>query len=129
MFFLMYIFFFQAEDGIRDHWVTGVQTCGSSDLLVFQPGKREIEATVSELAGVDAEVFPLHGDLDPSEQRRAFRNYSKPKVVVATNVAQTSITIDDIDAVVDSGRERQIGKAPGRERGESSVVAGTCTKK
>ncbi|MDH5597435.1 MAG: helicase-related protein, partial [Candidatus Peregrinibacteria bacterium] len=80
------------------------------NVLVFQPGKKEIEATIEELkdAGVDAEILPLHGQLEPDEQKLCFRHYDRPKVVVATNVAQTSITIDDIDAVVDRGLERRM---------------------
>lgn len=76
--------------------------------LVFVPGKGEINYLCSELEGLtDAVVLPLHGDLDPNEQKRVFKKYDKPKIVVATNIAQTSITIDDINAVVDSGLERQ----------------------
>lgn len=78
------------------------------NVLVFQPGKREINELIEELKGLSAEVLPLHGELSPEEQRRVFRHYDRPKVVVSTNVAQTSITIDDIDAVVDSGLERRV---------------------
>src|SRR3989338_6248902 len=79
------------------------------NVLVFQPGKREIGETVEAIkaSGIAAEVIPLHGDLEPEEQAMAFRRYQRPKCVVSTNVAQTSVTIDDIDAVVDSGLERR----------------------
>ncbi len=86
------------------------------NVLVFQPGKKEIEKTIEQLKGkVDAEILPLHGDLDPSEQQKVFKHYSKPKIIVSTNVAQTSITIDDIDAVVDTGVERRIETISGVE--------------
>lgn len=86
------------------------------NILVFQPGKKEIEQTIEQLKGkVDAEIFPLHGDLDPSEQQKVFKHYIKPKIIVSTNVAQTSITIDDIDAVVDTGIERRIETIDGVE--------------
>lgn len=85
------------------------------NVLVFQPGKREITDTVSELEGTAAVVLPLHGELSPSEQRRVFQHYAQPKVVVSTNVAQTSVTIDDIDAVVDSGLERRVELVDGVE--------------
>ena len=76
--------------------------------LVFVPGKAEINYLCEKLKkSVDAEVLPLHGELSPSEQRLVFKKYDKPKVIVSTNVAQTSVTIDDINAVVDSGLERQ----------------------
>lgn len=79
------------------------------NVLVFQPGKNEIEATIEKLVelNVDADVFPLHAELTHLEQQKCFAHYDRPKIVVATNIAQTSITIDDIDAVVDSGMERR----------------------
>jgi len=88
------------------------------NVLLFQPGKAEIGQAVSELEkskNVNAEILPLHGELSPEEQAACFRRYDRPKCVVATNVAQTSITIDDIDAVVDSGMERRIELASGVE--------------
>jgi HrpA-like RNA helicase len=81
------------------------------NVLVFQPGKAEIAKTISDLTAIDdlsAEILSLHGELDPAEQNKCFAHYHRPKVVVATNVAQTSITIDDIDAVVDTGMERRV---------------------
>ncbi len=75
------------------------------NVLVFLPGKGEIMQFKKDMEerGTAAIVIPLHGELTPEEQDRAFRSYDRPKVVAATNVAQTSITIPDIDAVVDSG--------------------------
>jgi hypothetical protein len=93
---------------------------GGCNVLVFQPGKREIDETVAqlrkELSG-EAIVLPLHGELEPADQQRCF---APPlpglvKVVVSTNVAQTSVTIPDIDAVVDSGLERRIELRDGIE--------------
>ena len=81
------------------------------NVLVFQPGKREIEATINWLKGQDdltAEILPLHSYLSSKEQDLCFKGYDIPKCIVATNIAQTSITIPDIDAVVDSGLERRI---------------------
>ena len=75
--------------------------------LVFVAGKKEIEEVTKKLSDVQAVVLPLHGELDSLEQKKCFESYSLPKVVVATNVAQTSITIPDIDAVVDTGKERR----------------------
>lgn len=87
------------------------------NVLVFQPGKQEIEDTCSALKQmqVSAEILPLHGQLTPEEQSRCFKHYGRPKVVVSTNVAQTSVTIDAIDAVVDSGMERRIELVDGVE--------------
>lgn len=81
------------------------------NVLIFVPGKAEIDETIRLLRarGVHkmAELLPLHGQLEPHEQARAFEHYNRPKVIVSTNVAQTSVTIDDIDAVVDSGLEKR----------------------
>lgn len=87
------------------------------NVLVFQPGKQEIIDTVSALEQMQvvAEILPLHGELTPEEQAKCFKHYGRPKVVVSTNVAQTSVTIDDIDAVVDSGMERRIELVDGVE--------------
>ncbi len=87
------------------------------NVLVFQPGKGEISALVNGLksTNANAEILPLHGDLTPAEQTACFRRYGRPKVVVSTNVAQTSVTIEDIDAVVDSGLERRIELVDGVE--------------
>lgn len=87
------------------------------NVLVFQPGKQEIEDTCAALKQmqVSAEILPLHGQLTSEEQSLCFKHYGRPKVVVSTNVAQTSVTIDDIDAVVDSGMERRIELVDGVE--------------
>ncbi len=87
------------------------------NVLVFQPGKAEIAQTIESLENDDvkAHLLPLHGELQPAEQALVFDHYDLPKVVVATNVAQTSITIDDIDAVVDTGLERRVETVDGIE--------------
>ena len=78
--------------------------------LVFVPGKAEIDQVMAEVTRANipsAVILSLHGQLEKEEQRKVFKKYPGAKVIVATNVAQTSITIEDIDAVVDSGLERQ----------------------
>lgn len=87
------------------------------NVLVFQPGKKEIDETITELKklNLDAEILPLHGQLEPADQQKVFKHYGRPKIIVSTNVAQTSITIDDIDAVVDSGTERIVETKDGVE--------------
>lgn len=77
--------------------------------LVFAPGKAEIDQVMAEIERASipgATVLPLHGQLEAAEQRKVFAKYPGVKIIVATNVAQTSVTIEDIDAVVDSGLER-----------------------
>lgn len=87
------------------------------NVLVFQPGKREIEDVCAALKQmqVNAEILPLHGELTTEEQSRCFKHYDRPKVVVSTNVAQTSVTIDGINVVVDSGMERRVELVNGVE--------------
>ena len=80
------------------------------DILVFMPGRGEINGTLDALRGLRTRervaCIPLHGELEPQEQDRAFAPNSLRKVIVATNVAETSITIDGIRHVVDSGIAR-----------------------
>jgi ATP-dependent helicase HrpB len=79
------------------------------DALVFMPGGYEIQRTVQAIRarhGSRFLVFPLHGDLPPAEQDAAVARYDRPKVVVATNVAETSLTIDGVRLVIDSGLAR-----------------------
>ncbi|MBX9581565.1 MAG: ATP-dependent helicase HrpB [Gemmataceae bacterium] len=79
------------------------------DVLAFLPGLREIRQTAAELgdlAGVA--VLPLHGDLPPEQQDRALQRLDRRKVVLATNVAETSVTVEGVTAVVDSGLARQL---------------------
>ncbi len=80
------------------------------DILVFMPGRGEINATLDALRGLRSRervaCLPLHGELDPHEQDHAFSPNPLRKIIVATNVAETSITIDGIRHVVDSGTAR-----------------------
>lgn len=80
------------------------------DILVFMPGRGEINGTLDALRGLGTQervaCIPLHGALEPQEQDRAFASNPLRKVIVATNVAETSITIDGIRHVVDSGVAR-----------------------
>jgi len=82
------------------------------DILAFLPGLREIRQTADELAGIDAEVLPLHGELPPELQDRALQKLDRRKVVLATNVAETSVTVEGVTAVVDSGLARQLEYEP-----------------
>jgi ATP-dependent helicase HrpB len=73
------------------------------DVLCFLPGAREIERARGELAGVDALVLPLHGQLPVDEQERALAPASRRKIILATNVAETSLTVEGVTDVIDSG--------------------------
>ena len=93
----------EVADAIRD-----VLRETDGDVLAFLPGLREIRQTASALDGVDAVVLPLHGDLPPEQQDRALQRSDRRKVVLATNVAETSVTVEGVTAVVDSGTARQM---------------------
>jgi len=87
-----------------------VQTQSQGHALVFMPGAFEIGRTIAALADRlptrDFELLPLHGELSSEAQDRALAQGSRRKVVVATNVAETSLTIPDVRIVVDSGQAR-----------------------
>jgi HrpA-like RNA helicase len=81
------------------------------NILVFLPGKAEIQDTADAIkakaAAATVPVIPLHSQLEAEAQQQAFAGYPNGKVILATNIAQTSVTIDDIDVVIDSGLERR----------------------
>jgi ATP-dependent helicase HrpA len=82
---------------------------GPGDLLVFLSGEREIRDTaeaVKKLALRQTEVMPLYGRLSASEQHRVFEPHNDRRVVLATNVAETSLTVPGIRFVVDPGTAR-----------------------
>ncbi|HEX7516481.1 MAG TPA: ATP-dependent helicase HrpB [Chthoniobacterales bacterium] len=80
------------------------------DVLIFMPGKYEISRTISAVRASRVSdrfvVLPLHGELPPSEQDAALAHYEKRRAIVATNVAETSLTIDGVQVVIDSGLAR-----------------------
>jgi ATP-dependent helicase HrpB len=76
------------------------------DVLVFLPGAAEIARVAGLLAGVDADVRPLHGRLPPAEQDAALTAGPRRRVVLATDVAETSLTVPGVRTVVDAGLAR-----------------------
>ena len=87
-----------------------VEAGWEGDILVFMPGKGEIQAALGALSaarlGERVALIPLHGELAPDDQDRAFQPSPVRKIVVSTNVAETSVTIDGIRHVVDGGLAR-----------------------
>jgi ATP-dependent helicase HrpB len=85
-------------------------------VLVFLPGGREIREAASACAGLAAElgldVAPLHGELSAAAQDDAVSLGKRPKLVLSTNLAETSVTIDDIAAVIDTGLVRRPAHDP-----------------
>lgn len=86
------------------------------DVLVFLPGAREIQATESALAGFAEQqgvaLVTLHGELPLEAQARAIARGPRRKVVLSTNVAESSITVEGVTAVVDSGLARVAEHSP-----------------
>jgi ATP-dependent helicase HrpB len=97
-------------------WAVATRECeriaaqAAGDILVFMPGAFEISRTVQDIQGSHAlrgfVCFPLHGELPPEQQDRAVARYDTRKIIVSTNVAETSLTIDGVTAVVDGGLAR-----------------------
>jgi ATP-dependent helicase HrpB len=102
----------QVLSGLKRIFAAGMD----GDILVFLPGAGEIRrardacAEFAERHGVD--VLPLHGDLPPAEQDRAVRRSSRRKLILSTNVAETSVTIDGVAVVIDSGLARVASHSP-----------------
>ena len=76
------------------------------DILAFLPGMAEIRRTQTALDRCGADVLPLHGDLPPAEQDRALRPSDRRRVVLATSIAETSLTVPGVRIVVDGGWRR-----------------------
>jgi len=83
------------------------------NILVFLPGQAEIHRTEKELSAKDipsdTEVYPLYGRLSPKDQRKALQALpaGRRKIVLSTNIAETSLTIEGISCVIDSGLKRK----------------------
>lgn len=102
----------QVEAAIRRLIAEGLD----GDALVFLPGAAEIRraqeacAALAERAGLL--ILPLHGELPASEQDRAVRPADKRKIILSTNVAESSVTIEGVVAVIDSGLARVVEHSP-----------------
>jgi ATP-dependent helicase HrpB len=105
----------KAEARIEDEMAAAIRmalTEAEGDVLAFLPGVGEIERVAERLNGVNADVHRLHGSLDPAEQRAAIkrgagRKEEERKVILATSIAETSLTIDGVRIVIDSGLARR----------------------
>ena len=104
-----------AETAIEDAMARAIRSALASEqgsVLAFLPGQREIERTAERLTGAVAanvDIIPLYGAMDGKAQDAAIRPpvQGRRKVVLATSIAETSITIDGVRVVVDSGLSRQ----------------------
>lgn len=102
-----------AEKRIEDEMAAAIRRAlaeeAEGDLLAFLPGVAEIERTAERLDAADAEIHKLHGSLEPAAQRAAIRpsREGRRKVILATSIAETSLTIEGVRIVVDSGLARR----------------------
>lgn len=90
--------------------LTNIAPRSEGDALIFMPGKYEIGRTIAAIRASRVSdqfvALPLHGELQPNEQDAALAHYGKRKAIVATNVAETSLTIDGVRVVIDAGLAR-----------------------
>jgi ATP-dependent helicase HrpA len=98
---------------IQDHVLESMretdQVHGAKDTLIFLPGEREIRETARKLEGhyrERADILPLFARLGAADQRKVFGSSSRRRIVLATNVAETSLTIPGIRTVIDTGLVR-----------------------
>jgi ATP-dependent RNA helicase HrpB len=98
----------------------------AGDVLVFLPGAAEIRQAGEACADLarhrDLLVVPLHGDLPSKDQDRALLPAQKRKVILSTNVAETSVTVPGVSAVVDSGLARIAAHSPWSGLGSLTVA-------
>ena len=97
------------EQEVRDAVLELLEELPEGDVLVFLPGEREIREAIDQLEGPlgdRVELLPLYARLSSQEQQRVFSQGERRRVVFATNVAETSVTVPGIRAVVDTGRAR-----------------------
>jgi len=90
----------------------------AGDVLCFLPGMHEIRKTVETLENSsftrNHDIFPLHGSLPPAAQEAAVSSGRRPKIIVSTNVAETSLTIEGVRTVIDAGLAREASFDPRR---------------
>jgi ATP-dependent helicase HrpB len=91
-------------------------TTATGDVLAFLPGAGDIRRASEALAASAAEqdwlVLPLHGELSIEQQARAIQRAERRKIILSTNVAESSVTIDGVTTVIDSGLARVAGYSP-----------------
>lgn len=117
---------FTAEKPLEIRVADGIEravAAGEGDLLVFLPGMREIRRVEEELLNRlpdNVSVRPLHGDLPARMQDAALAPAGGRKIILSTSIAETSLTIEGVSVVVDSGLARSLRFDP--RRGMSSLV-------
>nr|WP_192867665.1 DEAD/DEAH box helicase [Thaumasiovibrio occultus] len=103
-----------------------IETYGDAttgDILVFLPGRKEIQQCQASLKTLDADVIPLHASVSDHDRQRALEDRTtlnqaepntKQRIILATNIAETSLTIANVTLIIDSGLERRTHQRNGR---------------
>ncbi len=99
----------EREEAQQRRAVLAALAAHPGDVLVFLPGQREIARLMRGLDGIDAELLALHGELPVEQQALVLRPHpgGRRRVVLATNVAESSVTLSGVRVVVDSGQARE----------------------
>ncbi len=104
------------EDQVAGAVAESVREGCDGHILVFLPGAAEIRRAIRACEGIARSAglltVPLHGDLTPEEQDRAVLPSVQPRLILSTNVAESSVTIDGVTAVIDSGLARIAQDSP-----------------
>lgn len=100
----------------EDNWLAGLERAtrmlwqhGSGDILAFLPGEREIrdaQAFLGRELSDDVQILPLYARLSPAEQKRIFTPSRGRRIILSTNVAETSLTVPGVRYVIDTGLAR-----------------------
>lgn len=102
------------QNGVADA-VEELTAEGEGDILIFMPTERDIRETAQSLRGrqvsgnrlgKNTEILPLYGRLSTAEQNRVFQSHGGRRIVIATNVAESSLTVPGIRSVIDAGTAR-----------------------
>jgi len=105
-----------SSDRLAQRVLEALTSLGSiaGDVLVFLPGRAEIEACRAALKQQPQPVFALYSGVDRQLQRQVLSNSDSARIILSTNVAETSLTIPGVVAVIDSGLERRTEQRNGR---------------
>jgi len=94
-----------------------ISLCPNGDVLCFMPTERDINEAIKKLVdkmSVSHEILPLYSRLSKQQQEAVFKQTAKPKIIISTNIAETSITLPNVKMVIDSGLVRLMRYQSGR---------------
>ena len=112
----------------EEHWAAVTQRAfeeNEGDILVFLPGVGEInrvQALLDQNIPASAQIMPLHGSLPLEQQAAVLRPSDQRRIILATNIAETSLTVPGVRAVVDSTMQRHARVSPDTDLSELALV-------